>query len=101
MNLFQLRSAVAILPLLLFLARAKNPTASSSSSTKSASSFSIRTRVVNAFPPSGEDNSKVTLYLDEDKIQGVGYGKFAEKETTLLKVEDFVIDFKHPTTGGI
>ena len=62
--------------------------------------FPVFTRIFNAFPPSASDGSLLSLLLDEDKIEGVGYGEALEKETVMHAAEDFVLDFKNPTTGG-
>ena len=73
---------------------------SSLSPASSSPVFPVFTRVLNAFPPSGVDGSHLSVVLDEDKIEGVAYGRVVEKETMMRAVEDFVIDFKNPSTGG-
>ena len=73
---------------------------SSPSSKMSRPVHSVLTRVVNAFPPSGENGSLVSLILEEDEIEGVTYGSVGEKETTMHAVEDFVIHFTHPNNRG-
>ena len=73
----------------------------SSSSIPSSPVFPVFTRVLNAFPPSEVDGSHVSVVLDEDKIEGVAYGRVLEKETMIRAVEDFVIDFKNPNNGGV
>ena len=78
----------------------QQPSSSSFSPLSSSPVFPVFTRVLNAFPPSGAHGSHVTVVLDEDRIEGVGYGRVSEKETMMRAVEDFVIDFKSPTTGG-
>ena len=76
-------------------------TTPSSSSVPSSPVFPVFTRVLNAFPPSEVDGSHVSVVLDEDKIEGVAYGRVLEKETMVRAVEDFVIDFKNPKTSGM
>ena len=71
-----------------------------STTVDSSLAFPVLTRVVNVFPPSRQDGSRVSVVLDEDRVEGLGYGGFVERETMMHGVEDFVIDFKHPTTGG-
>ena len=83
-----------------FISLTDTPPSSSFSPLSSSPVFPVFTRVLNAFPPSGAHGSHVTVVLDEDRIEGVGYGRVSEKETMMRAVEDFVIDFKSPTTGG-
>ena len=79
----------------------QTPSSSSIPPVPSSPVFPVFTRVLNAFPPSEVDGSHVSVVLDEDKIEGVAYGRVLEKETMIRAVEDFVIDFKNPNNGGV
>ena len=67
---------------------------------KASPPYPILTRVVNAFPPSGENDSRLAVILQDDKIEGVRYGSVVEKKVMMYGVEDFVIHFTN-SNGGI
>lgn len=71
-----------------------------SSISKSFLAFPVLVRVLNAFPPTGEEGSEVSVVLEEDEVEGVEYGREVVKQTMMHAKEDFVIYFNNPTKGG-
>lgn len=67
---------------------------------KSPSVFPVFTHLLNAFPPTGEDGSTVSLLMEEDVVGGVEYGRVDMKEAMMHSKEDFVIEFNNPNHGG-